>query len=43
MSKLFTLVMDQRAETGVYMLFMEASSMGVRFRDLPYLMLHATE
>src|SRR5687768_6293981 len=30
-------------QTGVYMLFVEASSMGVSFRDLPYLMLHATE
>ncbi len=30
-------------EAGVYMLFVEASSMGVRFIDLPYLMLHATE
>ena len=30
-------------ETGVYMLFVESSSMGVRFIDLPYLMLHATE
>ncbi|HET9789238.1 MAG TPA: hypothetical protein VFP47_19035, partial [Pyrinomonadaceae bacterium] len=30
-------------QTGVYMLFVEASSMGVRYVDLPYLMLHATE
>ena len=30
-------------QTGVYMLFVESSSMGVRFIDLPYLMLHATE
>lgn len=30
-------------QTGVYMLFVESSSMGVRFADLPYLMLHATE
>ena len=30
-------------QTGVYMLFVEASSMGVRFVDLPYLTLHATE
>ncbi|HEU4507087.1 MAG TPA: beta-propeller fold lactonase family protein [Pyrinomonadaceae bacterium] len=30
-------------QTGVYMLFVESSSMGVRFVDLPYLMLHATE
>jgi YVTN family beta-propeller protein len=30
-------------ETGVYMLFVESSSMGVRYIDLPYLMLQATE
>ena len=30
-------------QAGVYMLFVESSSMGVRFIDLPYLMLHATE
>ena len=30
-------------KTGVYMLFVESSSMGVRYVDLPYLMLHATE
>lgn len=30
-------------EAGVYMLFVESTSMGVRFIDLPYLMLHATE
>lgn len=30
-------------QTGVYMLFVESSSMGVRFIDLPYLMLHSTE
>ena len=30
-------------ETGVYMLFVESSSMGVRYADLPYLMLQATE
>ena len=30
-------------QTGVYMLFVESSSMGVRYADLPYLMLHATE
>ena len=30
-------------QTGVYMLFVESNSMGVRFIDLPYLMLHATE
>jgi hypothetical protein len=28
-------------QTGVYMLFVESTSMGVRFIDLPYLMLHA--
>ena len=28
-------------QAGVYMLFVESSSMGVRFIDLPYLMLHA--
>ena len=30
-------------QTGVYMLFVESSSMGVRYIDLPYLMLQATE
>ena len=30
-------------QTGVYMLFVESTSMGVRYADLPYLMLHATE
>ena len=30
-------------QSGVYMLFVESSSMGVRFVDLPYLMLHATD
>jgi DNA-binding beta-propeller fold protein YncE len=30
-------------QTGVYMLFVESSSMGVRYVDLPYLMLQATE
>ena len=30
-------------KTGVYMLFVESSSMGVRYVDLPYQMLHATE
>ncbi len=30
-------------QTGVYMLFVESSSMGVRYTDLPYLMLEATE
>ena len=30
-------------EAGVYMLFVESSSMGVGFKDLPYLMLHTAE
>ena len=30
-------------EEGVYMLFVESPSMSVRYTDLPYLMLHATE
>jgi hypothetical protein len=30
-------------ETGVYMVFVESTSMGVRYRDLPYLTLHAEE
>ena len=30
-------------QTGVYMLFVESSSMGVRYVDLPYLTLQATE
>lgn len=30
-------------EAGVYMLFVESPSMRVRYTDLPYLMLHATE
>jgi YVTN family beta-propeller protein len=30
-------------QTGVYMVFVESSSMGVKYRDLPYLMLHAEE
>ena len=30
-------------ESGVYMLFVESSSMGIRYTDLPYLMLQATE
>jgi YVTN family beta-propeller protein len=30
-------------QTGVYMLFVESSSMGVRYNDLPYLTLQATE
>ena len=33
----------QVPQTGVYMLFVESSSMGVRYADLPYLTLHATE
>jgi cytochrome oxidase Cu insertion factor (SCO1/SenC/PrrC family)/DNA-binding beta-propeller fold protein YncE len=28
-------------ESGVYMVFFESASMGVRYRDLPYVMLHA--
>ncbi|HEX7771957.1 MAG TPA: YncE family protein, partial [Pyrinomonadaceae bacterium] len=28
-------------ESGVYMLFFESASMGVKYKDLPYLMLHA--
>jgi YVTN family beta-propeller protein len=28
-------------ETGVYMVFVESTSMGVRYKDLPYLTLHA--
>jgi YVTN family beta-propeller protein len=28
-------------ESGVYMVFFESASMGVKYRDLPYLMLHA--
>jgi YVTN family beta-propeller protein len=28
-------------ESGVYMVFFESATMGVRYRDLPYLMLHA--
>src|SRR6185369_13060105 len=28
-------------ESGVYMIFFESASMGVKYRDLPYLMLHA--
>lgn len=31
----------QVPEAGVYMVFVESSSMGVRYRDLPHLMLHA--
>ena len=30
-------------ESGVYMVFIESASMGVRYRDLPHLMLQATE
>src|SRR5215216_1600787 len=30
-------------ESGVYMVFFESASMGVRYRDLPYLMLHAID
>ena len=30
-------------ETGVYMIFVESGSMGVHYRDMPALMLHATE
>ncbi len=30
-------------QTGVYMLFFESASMGVKYRDLPYLMLHAID
>jgi hypothetical protein len=30
-------------ETGVYMIFVESGSMGVRFRDMPALMLEATD
>ena len=30
-------------ETGVYMVFVESGSMGVRYRDMPALMLQATE
>ncbi len=30
-------------ESGVYMVFFESASMGVRYRDMPYLMLHAVE
>jgi YVTN family beta-propeller protein len=30
-------------ETGVYMVFVQSYSMGVRYKDLPYLMLTATE
>ena len=30
-------------QSGVYMVFVESSSMGVRYRDLPYVTLHASE
>lgn len=30
-------------QSGVYMVFVESASMGVRYRDLPYVMLHANE
>ena len=30
-------------QSGIYMVFVESTSMGVRYRDLPYLTLHATE
>ncbi|HVI70155.1 MAG TPA: hypothetical protein VM656_01540, partial [Pyrinomonadaceae bacterium] len=30
-------------QSGVYMVFVESASMGVRYRDLPYVMLHADE
>jgi hypothetical protein len=30
-------------EAGVYMVFVQSGSMGVRYKDLPYLMLHAVE
>ncbi|HSE18591.1 MAG TPA: SCO family protein [Pyrinomonadaceae bacterium] len=30
-------------ESGVYMVFFESASMGVKYKDLPYLMLHAVE
>jgi hypothetical protein len=30
-------------ETGVYMVFVESGSMGVRYRDLPQLVLHAVD
>ena len=30
-------------QSGVYMVFFESASMGVRFRDMPYLMLHAVD
>jgi YVTN family beta-propeller protein len=30
-------------ESGVYMVFFESASMGVRYKDMPYLMLHAVD
>ena len=30
-------------QSGVYMVFFESASMGVRYKDLPYLMLHAVD
>jgi YVTN family beta-propeller protein len=30
-------------QSGVYMVFFESASMGVKYRDLPYLMLHAVD
>ena len=30
-------------QSGIYMVFVESASMGVRYKDLPYVMLHATE
>src|SRR5215204_5000029 len=30
-------------ESGIYMVFFESASMGVRYKDLPYLMLHAVD
>jgi hypothetical protein len=30
-------------QAGVYMVFVESASMGVRYRDLPYVVLHANE
>jgi len=30
-------------QSGVYMIFFESASMGVKYRDLPYLMLHAVD
>ena len=33
----------QVPEAGVYMVYVESGSMGVRYRDLPHLMLHAEE